>query len=197
MKIYIALASLILSFATTLLHAAAPAGQPLRVDINSEGRGDMRTVGWQNWRPTGEAMRRTFGDITVSLRASGAGSQIGLHGSKAIVIHGVTLGADAAVVAGESPIMEVQIEGLASGEHSFVGYHHSISGDEGKYTVSVGDRVLRGIQPSTNAHHNDEVSSCFVEFEATAGQSTLIRIAAKDGQTRSTQRLCDRCCRSA
>ena len=172
-----------LCLATTLSHAAAPTSQPLRVDINSEGRRDMRTVGWHNWQPTDGSMRQSFGDITVSLRASGPGGEVVLKGSKAIVIHGVTLGADAAVVSGESPVMEVQIEGLANGRHSFVGYHHSISDDDGTpYTVSVGDRMVQGIKPTKNARHNDEVASSFVEFEATADQPTLIRIAAKDGK---------------
>jgi hypothetical protein len=29
---------------------------PLRVDINSEGRSDMRTVGWENWHPKGNSL---------------------------------------------------------------------------------------------------------------------------------------------
>jgi hypothetical protein len=79
--------------------------------------------------------------------------------------------------------MEVQIEGLAKGRHSFVGYHHSISGDdEMSYAVSVGDRMIRRIKPTKNVHHNDEGASSFVEFEATADQPTLIRIAASDGK---------------
>ena len=183
MRIHTGLASLMLSLATILSHAAAPTSQPLRVDINSEGRRDMRTVGWNNWRPTDGSMRQSFGDITVSLRASGAGGEVGLKGSKAIVIDGVTLGADAAVATGESPVMEVQIEGLGTGIHSFVGYHHSISGDdETPYAVSVGDQMIRGIKPTKNVHHNDEVASSYVEFEAKKDQPVVIRIAARDGK---------------
>jgi hypothetical protein len=28
--------------------------EPLRADINSENRSDMRTIGWENWRPSAD-----------------------------------------------------------------------------------------------------------------------------------------------
>lgn len=175
------IALLMMSLTATLLHADLQRGQPLRVDINSEGRKDMRTVGWHNWRPNGEAMRQSIDDVTVSLRAGNAGGKVSLKGSKAIVVHGVTLGADAAVATGESPMLEVRIEGLAAGKHTFVGYHHSIGGDEGTCTVSIGNRKMTGIKPSRNARHNDEIATSYVKFEATAGQPTVVRISAIDG----------------
>lgn len=181
MNIPTALLSLMLSLSTALLHADAPTSEPLRVDINSEGRRDMRTIGWQNWRPTDGAMRRSFGDISVSLRAVGAGGEIGVKGSKAIVIHGVTLGADAVVATGESPVLEVQIDGLTTGKHSFVGYHHSMSRSDDTYTISVGDQIVRGIKPTRDAGHNDEVASSFIEFDATKDQPVVVRIAATHG----------------
>ena len=73
---------------------AASDATPLRVDINADGRADMRTIGWENWQPSGEIMSQSFGDVTVTLRAGGDSGSIRLVGDKAIVIHGVTLGAD-------------------------------------------------------------------------------------------------------
>ena len=54
MQIYKSFALLLT--AVSLL-ATVPAGAtPLRIDINSEGRADMRTVGWENWQPSGGNM---------------------------------------------------------------------------------------------------------------------------------------------
>ncbi len=112
---------LVLSLTATLLHADLQGGQPLRVDINSDCRKDMRPVGWHNWRPNGEAMRQSFGDVNVSLRPGNVGGKVELKGSKAIVVHSVTLGADAAVCVGDAPALQVQVEGLATGKRTFVG----------------------------------------------------------------------------
>jgi len=163
------------------LLAAVPTGAvPLRVDINSAGRADMRTVGWENWQPAEGDMSQSFGELTVTLR-SGGGS-VSLVGNKAIVVHGVTLGADGAVATGGKPaVMEVQLDGLAPGPHTFVGYHHALGGGTGSYIVSAGGRKAEGIQPSRDPRHNDEVGTSFVEFEAQAGQAVVIRIAAARG----------------
>ena len=100
----------------------------MRVDINSEGRADMRTVGWENWQPLVGDMNQSFGTVTVTLRAGENGGIIRLSGKKAIVVHGVTLGADGAVATGGKPAaMEVKLEGLVSGPHTFVGYHHAVA----------------------------------------------------------------------
>ena len=85
------------------ISAAIVGGAPLRVDINSEGRADMRTAGWENWKPTDDDFSETFGDVTVTLRASHEGGTMSLKGSKAAVVHGVTLGADGVVVTGGKP----------------------------------------------------------------------------------------------
>ncbi len=158
---------------------AASDATPLRVDINADGRADMRTIGWENWQPSGEIMSQSFGDVTVTLRAGGDSGSIRLVGDKAIVIHGVTLGADGAVVTGgRSALMEVQLDGLAPGQHTFVGFHHALGGGAGSYSVSAGDRKVTGIEPSREPRHNDDVGTSFIEFEANAGQPVVIRIAS-------------------
>ncbi len=162
--------------------AIATPSRPLRVDINSQGRADMRTVGWYNWQPSGDGMSQSFGDVTVTLRAVSEQGKVGLVGNKAVVVDGVTLGADAAVVTGGEPaVMEIQLDGLAPGAHTFVGYHHALGGEAGTYAVSAGDRKVEGIKPSQDARHNDDVGSSFLEFAAQADQSAVIRIVATRG----------------
>ena len=182
MRIPETLAALLLPLTTMPLLAAVPVRAPLRVDINSEGRADMRTVGWENWQPLVGDMSQSFGTVTVTLRAGENGGTIRLFGKKAMVVRGVTLGADGAVATGGKPAaMEVKLEGLASGPHTFVGYHHALEGGAGTYTVSVGDRKVESIEPSKEPHHNDEVGTSFIAFVAKAGHPVVIRIAAVSG----------------
>jgi hypothetical protein len=110
---------------------------PLHVDINSANRADMRTVGWENWQPTGGEMSRSFDDVTVILTA-GAGGSIGLFGNKEDVVHGITLGVDGAVATGTHPaVMEVRLEGLTPGPHTFVGYHHALNEAAAVPTIGI------------------------------------------------------------
>ena len=102
--------------AASLLAAIPASAARLRVDINSENRADMCTVGWENWRPSGGDMSQSFGDVTVTLRAGSNGGSIRLSGNKSLVVHGVTVGADGAVAADAKPaVMEIRLEGLAPG----------------------------------------------------------------------------------
>ena len=73
--------------------------------------GEKVDRGQPNWASTGQRASAR----PVSLRAGG---EVGLRGSKDMVIHGVTLGADAAIVTGKSPVMEIQIENLANCRHA-------------------------------------------------------------------------------
>ena len=136
----------------------------VKIDINSEGRADMRTTGWENWRPSSGNMSQNFGAVTVTLRAVTDGGSVSVKGSKRLVVNGITLGADGVHATGsESPAMEVQLEGIAAGRHSFVGYHHSLSGESGSgtYTVSVGERQIEGIKLSKEPRHNDDLATSF------------------------------------
>jgi hypothetical protein len=152
------------------------------VDINSEGRSDMRTVGWENWRPSGDDMSRSFGGVTVTLRAGDNGRSVRLSGNKSLVVHGVTVGADGAIATGADPaVMEVLVEGLSPGPHSFVGYHHALGGADGVYTISAGNSKVEGIKTSREPRHNDDMGTSFIEFDATDDQPVVIRILASNG----------------
>ena len=110
-------------------------------------------------------MSRSFGDLTIALRAGDGGGSVNLIGKKALVVHGVTVGADGVIVTGaKRPVMEVQIEGLAPGPHTFVGYHHALKGAAGTYSISVGDQTIEGIKPSEAPCHNDGLRASFIEL---------------------------------
>jgi hypothetical protein len=158
-----------------LLALTLAGAEPLRVDINADARADMRTAGWVNWLPSGDVMSQVFADVTVTLQAG-----VRLTGEKALVIHGVTLGADG--VTGQG-LLEIEIDGLAAGPHTFTGYHHALGEATGTYTISAGNRKVEDIRPSTEPRHNDEVGTSFIEFEVGAGEAATIRIAADKGGT--------------
>lgn len=156
--------------------------RPLRVDINADNRADMRTDGWENWLASENNAKRSFGNLTVSLRSGNERGRISLVGDKSIVVHGVTLGADAVVATSETQaVLEIVLEGLDTGPHSFLGYHHAIGDHYGTYTVTVNGQTVEGVQPSQQAFHNDEVESSFVEFTAIAGVPTIVRILSVGG----------------
>lgn len=165
--------------------ASAPSvAAPLRVDINSDDRRDMQTEGWENWHPAGNALTQSFGDITVTLSAGENGGSIRLSGSKSLVVDGVTVGADGAVVTGGMPsVLEVRLDGLSPGPHTFVGYHHALQGIDGTCSVAIGDRGIEGVKTSAKPDHNDEVGTSFLEFEAKAGEPVVVRITATQGDS--------------
>ncbi len=156
------------------------AGSPLRVDINAEGRSDMRTIGWENWQPAVDNLSHTFGNVSVSLHATGDEASVRLVGKKALVVHGVTLGADGVVV--EKGSLEIRLFGLAPGRHTFVGYHHALVGKPGIFAITDGDRTMVGVTPSLDPRHNDDVGSSFIEFGAEANKPSIIRISATEGE---------------
>jgi hypothetical protein len=174
--------SLAALFAVTFLTAVPADAQTLRVDINAMDRADMRTEGWENWEPAAGDLSQTFGGVTVTLRPARDAGDLTFDGNKAIVVHGVTVGADAAVVAGGRPsVLEVQFDGLRPGPHSWVGYHHALEAIDGDLLVSSGDHAAKAVVPSREIRHNDEIATSFLEFEARAGEPVVVRIASAVG----------------
>jgi hypothetical protein len=165
-----------------LLLAGFARATPLRVDINSEDRADMRTEGWENWRPSPGEMEQSFGDLTVILRPAGDADSVKTIGIKGLVVEGSTVGADGLVVSGGTPAaLELHLRGLAPGPHTFLGYHSALGAIGESYTICAGQRSAGGITPSTAPRHNDEVATSFLEFEARTGELAVIRIAAATG----------------
>ncbi len=151
------------------------AGTVLRVDITADGRSDMRTKGWENWRPAQSDWKQTFGGIDVALRATDGGTLKTIN-NKALLIHGISVGADTVIAAGG---LEVIVEGLKPGTHTFTGYHHALGGAQGPYTVSANGRTIDGIKPSGEATHNDALGTSFIAFDVREGQPAVIRISAE------------------
>lgn len=174
---------LLRSLALGSLLSAIAAAAPLRVDINSQSRADMRTEGWENWIPSNANMVRSFGNVTVTIRPASKEGMLRTTGFKALVVHGLTVGADGVLATGgkERVALDLQFQGLPPGPHTFVGYHHAVGEDDLSYTLSCGGRKVTGITPSTKARHNDEVTTSFIDFEAKAGEPVLVRIEAATG----------------
>jgi len=161
------------------------AQSPLRVDINANGRSDMRTEGWQNWLPSGEGtFLQNFAGIKVTLRSGDSARPIRLFSNKAWVVDGVTLGADGARVSGASPaIMEMVLEGLPAGEHRFVGYHHFPGSQAAACQVHVEGNSSLITQISQEVTHNDEVAQSYVEFVAKEGTPVVLRLESVESDT--------------
>ena len=172
-----------LTCASALLVPVVPApAAPLRVDLNTDYRADMNTYGWENWMLGGNQPKASFGEITASLTAS-KDLYLGFFGDKSMVVRGVTVGADAAVaIKGDPPALELRLEGLEPGPHTFVGFHHDTGGGGGVLTVSIGDRKVEGIEVVQHVDHDDDLATSFLEFEAKAGEPVVVRIAAGPGQ---------------
>ena len=159
-------------FIALSLPSLAAFATPIRVDLNANDRADMRTPGWQNWIPSPDDTTRTYGDVKVSLR--GLEGPIRLSGKKSLVVDGVTVGADGVVA---SRAIEIAIEGLTPGWHSFVGYHHAVEGGaDQSFLVSAGGLATGELKPMAEVRHNDEVRSSFLKFKVESHQPVLIEV---------------------
>lgn len=163
--------------ALTSTYAAAP----LRVDLNTQARADMQTDNWENWLLSADATHREFDGVEVRLVASDRGGALRFEGSKARVVNGVTLGADAAVVADGSPsVIELQIRGLTPGQHTFAGFHSWMGKNaDGHYSIWVDGAQKGEVLPSDGEESNDDLASSFVTFEAEQGKPVTVRIEAE------------------
>ncbi|MBD5779123.1 T9SS C-terminal target domain-containing protein [Pelagicoccus sp. NFK12] len=153
---------------------------PLRVDLNAQARNDMETEHWTNWQASGAAASRSFDGVTVRLTADKRGGELRFEGSKALIVTGLTLGADAAVVAGGEPsVMTLELRGLPAGTHTFTSFHGSIGTKlEGAYSVLVDGVPLARVTPAAQAESNEDLASAFVRFEAKRGKAVTIQIVA-------------------
>lgn len=172
--------------------AAAPAA-PLRVELNGDnGRNDVRTRGWADWRiPNGPAASGTFGDVRLTLRPVGEGAKLVADWWKRGFDFEATLASDgASLVPGDgAAALELVIEGLPAGRHTF-GSRHSAWSEEPAAAFDVvidGRDVAKGVVPAHRVEHDDEAAVVFAEFEAAAGKPVTVRFspAAGGGPVRS------------
>lgn len=137
--------------------------RPLRVDLNpANGRGDILTRGWENWAIEGPSPSRTFGALTVTLKAP---TPLAVRWYKPLLVHGATLTSDG-VAAIDS--LDVIIDGLTPGKHSLAAYHSLVTdAPSGFYDILVDGRpTSTRIQPTTKVHHDQDAACSYVEFKA-------------------------------
>jgi len=180
------------AFAVTAV-ASVAAAAPLRVELNGDnGRNDVRTRGWSDWRiPNGPAASGTFGDVRLTLRAVGDGSKVVADWWKRGFDFAATLASDGAslVPGAGAAALELVIEGLPAGRHTFASRHSAWSQEPaGAFDVAIDARdVASGVVPAHRVEHDDEVAVVFTEFEAAADKPVTVRFspAAGGGPVRS------------
>lgn len=181
---------------SALVAASTATAAPLRIELNGDnGRNDVRTRGWSDWRiPMGQAHATTasgtFGDVRLTLRAVGAGATIASDWWKRGFDFEATLGSDGAglVPGGGDAALELVIDGLPAGRHTLASWHAAWSQEPAAaFDVAIDGRdVAKGVVPAHRVEHDDEAAVVFAEVEATAGHPITVRFtpAAGGGPTR-------------
>jgi hypothetical protein len=164
----------------TPAHAA-----PLQVELNGDnGRNDVTTRGWADWRipqPQAEATTAsgTFGDVQLTIRAVGDGARLASDWWKRGLDFGATLASDGAgVVSTAGPAgLELVIAGLSSGRHTLASWHAGwTEAQAGSFDVTIDRReTAKGVTPPSRVEHDDEAAVVFAEFDAVAGRSVTVR----------------------
>lgn len=176
--------SLLLLLALAALRLTPAPAPPLKVDLNpASDRRDILTPHAENWGiPEGPAATRTFGGVTVTLRAAGpAGTGLRTGWWKGGYDTGATMASDGVAVTGAA--LEIVLAGLLPGRHSVVTYHSGLEGAvPGRYRIALNGEVkVRGLLPSSRVASDFDAASGYVEFEAQAGKEVVLRIEAEDG----------------
>jgi hypothetical protein len=170
-----------ITFAVTACLLLAPfAAAGPRVDLNQDnGRGDVLSPGWENWRlPEKESATARFGDIAVTLRAVGANAKLATGWWKPGFDYPARMASDGVIVAGK---MELVLTGLPAGKHSLGTYHNTFTGAKpGRITVAVAGRAGVSVTPTSQVKHDADAGSAFVEFEATAGEDVVVTFTPED-----------------
>ena len=172
---------------TAVVAAAAASAAPLRVELNGDnGRNDVRTRGWSDWRiPNGPAVSGTFGDVRLTLRPVGDGAKLVADWWKRGFDFEATLASDgASLVPGDGgSALELVIEGLPAGRHTFTSRHSAWSEEPaGAFDVAIDGRdVATGVVPAHRVEHDDEAAVVFAEFEAAADKPVIVRFSPAVG----------------
>ena len=152
--------------------ASAAIAAPLRVELNGDnGRNDVRTRGWADWRiPNGQAVSGTFGDVQLTLRAVGDGATLVSDWWKRGFDFEATLASDgASLVPGEGDsALELVIAGLPAGRHTLSSWHSAWSQEPAvAFDVAIdGREMAKRVMPAHRVEHNDETAVVFAEFDA-------------------------------
>jgi hypothetical protein len=161
--------------------AAAGAASPLRVDLNPDnGRKDVLTRGWEDWR-VGDGAAATFkhGDTTVRFRAAANGGAKQLGGAmwKGGYDTGATMTSDGLVARG-GPV-DMVISGLPAGSTGIATFHNAFDSEPlGSFSISVNGRAQAGeVNSSHRVGNDDDAASAFVEVDAKPGEDVVLTFA--------------------
>ncbi|HWC59600.1 MAG TPA: thrombospondin type 3 repeat-containing protein [Verrucomicrobiae bacterium] len=168
--------------------AATAHSEPVKVDLNPpDNRKDLLTPHWENWAlHEGATASRTFGGVTVTLRAA-KNSSLSPILFKGLLDYGATMATDGVAV--KTPAnggIDLALSGLTPGKHTVATYHNELREVEpAEFDVTVdGVTKLKHIMPTVRATNDYEVASAFVEVEAQAGRDVVIHFQPeKSGQT--------------
>lgn len=158
------------------LYAAGP-----RVDLNQDnGRGDVLSPGWDNWRvPEKDAATANFGDIKVSLRAVGPNARLATGWWKPGFDYPARLVSDGVSVAGK---LELTLSGLATGKHSLATIHNTLTDAKpARITVTVAGGGSATVTPTSRIKHDADAATAFVEFDAVDGKDVVVTFTPESG----------------
>lgn len=162
-----------------LLFAAVPAFAGPRVDLNQDnGRGDVLSRGWDNWRiPERASAAANFGDIAVTLRAVGQDAKLAAGWWKPGFDHPARMASDGVT----APALELVLSGLPAGKHSLATYHNALTDAKpATITVAVGGAKAT-VAASVRVTNDADAASAFVTFDAAAGKDVVVTITADAG----------------
>lgn len=152
---------------------------PLRVDLSAAtGRGDAETFRWHEWEVGEErGCAQEFDGVQISLRAVKETTLAGFLHKAALAKGSTTMSADGVQSYGA---IELEINGLAAGEHTLGTFHNwPPRSESGPLVVSCGDAAVE-VTPTVDCTHDDESASAFLKFTAEAGRPVVVRIAGTD-----------------
>ena len=151
---------------------AAVAGP--RVDLNQDnGRGDVLSPGWDNWRvPQAASATAKFGGITVTIRAVGDNAKLTTAWWKPGFDYPARMASDGVVVAGK---MELVLRGLPAGRHSLATYHNAFTAAQPNRIIVTGPGGASvTVTPTSQVKHDADAASAFLEFDAEAGKDVML-----------------------
>ena len=154
-------------FACSILGPAMRADE-LQVDLNSsDARRDAFTPHWENWAPhAGDSASKTFGDVTVTLKATPAGTLAPVL-FKGSLDYGATMSADGIAVKnpsnGAGNGIDMIISGLAPGNHAIGTFHNEVRDriSPGALDVYVGNELqVKSFDADASRHERLRCGQC-------------------------------------
>lgn len=168
------------------------------VDFNPDnGRSDVRTPQAVNW-PIGicSQAEQTIGPVYARVNVIGrATSKLTFSWWKAGYDSGATLCSDGVTTVENGDGIELTMRGLSEGKHSLVTWHSDCdaAASAAPILISATFRTASGdsepwyetaVQPTHRVAHDDDAMTCYMEFEAKAGEDVVLCFRPSHDQQR-------------